>query len=292
MVLQDGNSDGRRATHNIRIDFLPEEDADDVDDIDDVDDVAEVDDIAEVDDDTSEMKKVAAAADSTDVAGSAGSTDEKTGKESGESGTTTGEDATVSGLPKGARLVQGKNGETYVITETTVLHDIVVLLLKIAIIILAVILIFTFLFGFFRTTSSDMSPNVNNGDLIMYYRLDKNYQAQDLTLVNYKGQTEVRRVVATAGDCVDIDSEGLKINGALQQEPKIPEGMKTLPYSNGFRFDTHKCPSGETGMGIKEGEIFVLADNRTNGTDSRVYGAVKISDTLGKVNMILRRREF
>jgi signal peptidase I len=195
----------------------------------------------------------------------------------------------VGELPKGARLVEGKNGETLIVTETTVLHDIVVLLLKIAIIVLVFILVFTFLFGFFRTTSSDMSPNLKDGDLVMYYRLDKNYVAGDLTLVKYKGETEVRRVIAAAGDCVDIDSDGLKINGALQSEPEIFE--ETAPYEEGIHF-TGKCPSGQTGVYVHEGEIFVLADARSNGVDSRMYGPVKISQTLGKVNMILRRRGF
>ncbi len=185
---------------------------------------------------------------------------------------------------------EGKAGATPVV-ETTVLHDIVVLLLKIAVIILAFILVFTFLFGFFRTESADMSPNVDNGDLVMYYRLDKNYAASDLVVLAYQGEDQIRRVVATAGDCVNIDADGLKVNGALQQEPKIPRDQVTQPYADGIRF-TGQCPSGEPGVGVGEGEIFVLADARDNGVDSRVYGPVKVADTLGKVNMLLRRRQF
>ncbi len=194
-------------------------------------------------------------------------------------------------LPKGAQVVTGANGETLVVRQTSVLHDLVLLLLKISIVILAFVLVFTFLFGLFRTTSSDMVPNVNNGDLVMYYRLDKNYVTGDLTLVNYQGETQVRRVVASAGDCVLIDGDGLKVNGALQQEPKIADDETTQPYEDGIHF-TGTCPSGEPGVGVGEGEVFVLADARTNGVDSRMYGPVRVADTLGKVNLIFRFRQF
>ncbi len=194
-------------------------------------------------------------------------------------------------LPKGAQIITGRDGETVVVVQSSVAHDILVLLVKVAVIILAFILVFTFLFGFFRVASTDMAPNVNDGDLVMFYRLDKTYVTGDLTLVAYQGQTQVRRVVASAGDCVLIDAEGLKVNGALQQEPKISQGQVTQPYEDGIHF-TSTCPSGQPGVGVGEGQVFVLADARTNGVDSRIYGPVNITDTLGKINLILRLRQF
>ena len=43
---------------------------------------------------------------------------------------------------------------------------------------------------------------------------------------------------------------------------------------------------------VGEGQVFVLGDARENATDSRVYGAVEVKDTLGKVITILRRRDI
>lgn len=159
-----------------------------------------------------------------------------------------------------------------------VLRELLLLLIKIAAIACAFLLIFTFIFGMYRNLDPEMSPAVADGDLVIFYRLDKNYVAQDTLVLVFEGKKQVRRVVATAGDTVDITEDGLIINGAVQQEPDIY--FSTLPYKDGIRFP----------LTLKEGQIFVLGDHRTKATDSRVYGVVETGDTLGKVMAILRRR--
>jgi len=152
--------------------------------------------------------------------------------------------------------------------------------IKIVVVVLVFVLIFTLLYGLQRNTDPDMFPMVKDGDLVMYYRLDKDYTAGDLLLLEYKGDTEVRRVVAKAGDTVDIKDGGLVVNGALQQEPAIFE--KTQRYADGATFP----------LTVGPGQVFVLGDARNNATDSRVYGPVNEKDTLGKVITIIRRRGF
>ncbi|MCL2427242.1 MAG: hypothetical protein FWD05_13015, partial [Oscillospiraceae bacterium] len=49
------------------------------------------------------------------------------------------------------------------------------LALKIALISIAFFLIFTFVYGFHRTTDSDMSPMIRTGDLVLFYRLNRDY---------------------------------------------------------------------------------------------------------------------
>ena len=88
------------------------------------------------------------------------------------------------------------------------------------------------------------------------------------------------RVVATAGDTVDMLPDGFAINGVIQKEPNPQK--QTLPYTEGVTFP----------ITLKKGEIFLLGDDRENSADSRVYGAVQQEDTLGKVLNIVRRRNF
>ena len=164
--------------------------------------------------------------------------------------------------------------------KTSVLSDVLLLLLKILIIILIFVLLFTFLFGAVRLNEIAMEPNIKNGDLVLFYRLDKNYVANDCVVYKYQGKTQVMRVVAIAGDEVDITSEGLIINGILQSEPD--QTKETLPYAEGIDYPVK----------LKTGQIFLLGDNRENAEDSRVFGVVRQKETLGEVMTIIRRRNL
>ena len=73
---------------------------------------------------------------------------------------------------------------------------------------------------------------------------------------------QARRVLAAAGDEVDITEEGLFINGSLQQEHDIYE--ETIRYVTGIEFP----------LMVGEGQVFVLGDGRENAIDSRVYGCI------------------
>ena len=163
---------------------------------------------------------------------------------------------------------------------TSVLSDILLLLLKILIVILLFVLLFTFLFGATRYNDVAMEPNIKSGDLVIYKRYDKDFTTGQEAVLKYQGKTQVMRVVAVAGDTVDMTADGLVINGDLQEEPDPQK--ETLPYTEGITFP----------VTLKKGEVFLLGDDRENSADSRVYGAVQQEDTLGKVLNIIRRRNF
>jgi len=140
-------------------------------------------------------------------------------------------------------------------------------------------LLFTFVFGVVRYEEPSMAPAVKGGDLVIFNRYVTGvYLPREAIVLEFDGVTQVRRVVATAGDEVDITEDGLLINGALQQEPEIYQ--KTERYEQG----------GEFPLIVPEGQVFVLGDSRAGATDSRIYGCVEIDKTLGKVMTVIRRR--
>lgn len=157
-------------------------------------------------------------------------------------------------------------------------RDIIYLIAKILIIVLIAVLLFTMVFGLFYNLDQSMVPALQDGDLVMFYRFDRNYVAQDTIVVSYDGKNQVRRAVAVAGDTVDIKDEGVYINGALQMERNI--FTPTNRYVDGIDFP----------VTVGEGQVFVLGDDRENSIDSRMYGPINNDDTLGKVMMVLRRR--
>ena len=93
------------------------------------------------------------------------------------------------------------------IQEPSLAQDIIQLLLKIVIIIFAIILIFTFLYGIARINDVSMKPAIKDGDLVMYYRLDKRFVSGDVAVFEDNGRNTTGRVVAVAGDTVDITKD-------------------------------------------------------------------------------------
>ena len=161
-----------------------------------------------------------------------------------------------------------------------ILWEIGALVVKVLMIGLIFALIFTFIYGFHRTADADMAPMVKDGDVVLFYRLSNNHSIGDLVLLNFQGERQVRRIVAQAGDNIDITEDGLFINGALHHELEIFE--KTGRYAEGIDFP----------ITVGDGQIFVLGDARGNATDSRIYGPVNTKDTLGTAITVIRRRNF
>jgi signal peptidase I len=158
--------------------------------------------------------------------------------------------------------------------KLTVLRFIVKLLL----VILAVWAIFTFVFGIDRVSGDSMYPGLRDGDLILYYRLEKDYRIDDVVTFTLSGTTYQARIVAQEGDTVDLSKDGqLIVNGNVQQEEIFfpTEDMKndiSYPYT------------------VEADSYFVLCDYRTAGIDSRTYGTIPQSAFAGKIITVLRRR--
>jgi len=152
--------------------------------------------------------------------------------------------------------------------------------IKIAVIVASALLLVTCVYGFHRSAEPGMNPSIKDGDLVIFYRFNKKYRAGDLVLLAFQGKEQVRRVIATAGDTVDITEDGLTINGALQQEPGIYQ--KTQRYADGIHFP----------LTLGEGQVFVLGDAREGVVDSRIYGPVNARNTRGTVITIFRRRNL
>ena len=166
-------------------------------------------------------------------------------------------------------------------SSPSVWKDLLYLLAKIGAIALVFMILFTFVFGIVRYTEPSMSPAIKDGDLVIFYRGDEGaYHARDAVVLEVGRQKQVRRVVAIAGDSVDITEEGLVINGALQQEPGIYQ--KTERFTEGVDFP----------LIVPDGHVFVLGDSRAESLDSRIYGSVEVGDIQGSVMTVIRRRDI
>ena len=156
-----------------------------------------------------------------------------------------------------------------------------ILLLNLLIVITVLWLLFGFVIGVAIAPNDDMSPNIKSKDLLLYYRLDESYLAQDTVVFTKNNTTYIGRVVAVPGDSVDIsDDDQLIINGHVVSEPGI---HSPTPRYEGFV----KYP-----VLLGDNEYFILADARGGAEDSRYFGTVERSEIYGKSFALIRRHSI
>lgn len=148
----------------------------------------------------------------------------------------------------------------------------------------SLILIFTFVGRIIRVDGPSMLSTLHDGDMLLLQSMGYEPEQGDVVVLAkntfMNGRPIVKRVIAVAGQTVEIDYEAdtVTVDGVVLDEPYINEA------------DMH-VPSGDTitHIEVPEGSIFVMGDNRNNSSDSRVptIGAVDVRSVLGGVKCIL-----
>ena len=145
------------------------------------------------------------------------------------------------------------------------------------IVIVLIWLMFGVFIGIAHAPNDDMAPRIDGGDMLIYYRLDKNVKADDVIVLKKNDTQYVARVVAVGGDTVDItDDKRLVINGNSVVEKNIFN--ETEKYSEFLSYP----------YTVEEGKCFVLVDKRQSGEDSRYFGTVSKDEIKGTVLTVVR----
>jgi signal peptidase I len=135
------------------------------------------------------------------------------------------------------------------------------------------LVIYLFLGRTYSVDGQSMEPNLHNRqrlivDLVSYrFRIPKRGEIIVFDTPNHASTTPlIKRVVAIAGDTIEIQEGGVYINGGRLDEPYLME-----PTLGIFPLTL-----------IPEEHVFVLGDNRNNANDSRAFGAVPLGNILGR----------
>ena len=123
---------------------------------------------------------------------------------------------------------------------------------------------------------SSMNPLLQADEIVLVVRTD-NPARNDIIAFYHNNKLHIKRVIALAGDLVDIDENGVvSINGETLEEPYVSE----LSRGN--------CDI-EVPFMVPSGEVFVLGDNRPSSLDSRYsqFGTVNRDQIIGKVKLSL-----
>ena len=123
-----------------------------------------------------------------------------------------------------------------------------------------------------------MDPTLKDGDIVVYFRMVHNYERGDVVAMRVpSGDFYIKRVAATGGQTVDIYDGKLHLDGA-----EVPDG-----HANGVTEE-------ETGAVIypykvRDGNVFVLGDNRAVSKDSRMFGEVNLRQIKGRVFLMINK---
>ncbi len=141
-------------------------------------------------------------------------------------------------------------------------------------VIVALLLIRSFVVEPVRVRSDSMEPTVPSGAILLIdkfsYLIGDPDRGDVVVAANpLTGESIVKRVVAVGGDSVGIEDGQLIVNGTSVVEDYIDNAEM-----DGFFTGPDVVPPGQ---------VYLLGDNRDTSEDSRVFGPVDVDDVEGRV---------
>ena len=123
-----------------------------------------------------------------------------------------------------------------------------------------------------RIYGASMTPSLNESEIVVSVK-DGQFKTGDIIAFYYNNKILVKRVIAQAGDWVNIDKDGtVSINGEIIDEPYVQEKALgecdiEMPYQ------------------VPEDRVFVMGDYRDVSIDSRstTVGPVAKDQIVGRI---------
>lgn len=134
------------------------------------------------------------------------------------------------------------------------------------------VLIAVLLLPVLRIDGTSMTETLQDRDIVVALNSSE-FETGDVIAFYYNNGILVKRVIATAGDWVDIDEEGdVYVNGELVEEPYLTE--------KAFGQCDIDLPCQ-----VPEGRCFVMGDHRATSIDSRntAVGFISIDSVVGRI---------
>ena len=153
---------------------------------------------------------------------------------------------------------------------------------RLVFLLVAIWVIFGLIFGVERMSGVAMSPNLKDGELMLYTRIGSSYKVNDVVLYRHGDSSMISRIIATGNQVVDLNDEGyITVDGVIESSDMVYD----LSESN-------IMGSGVFPFRVPAGAYFVLNDNYYYTEDSRIFGAIDGRDIYGRVVTTLKVRDI
>lgn len=177
--------------------------------------------------------------------------------------------STATTAPTVAQLEEELKRETYRRRYNRALRSTIYTLVTVAAV---AVLVATLFLPVLRIYGTSMAPTTTDGDIVVAVK-GGNFDRGDIIAFWFNNKILVKRVIARAGEWVDIDEAGnVSINGDPLEEPYLTEKALgecdiELPYQ------------------VPDGRLFVMGDHRATSSDSRTtaVGCVAEEQIVGKL---------
>lgn len=154
-----------------------------------------------------------------------------------------------------------------------------------------VILIRWLLFKPFIVDGPSMKPNFHTGERVIVneilYDIRKPERGEVIVFhVPSEGRDFIKRVIGVAGDTVTVEGDVVTVNGEPVNETYIQSAIDDA-HNNNILYNNKNFPNEQfTDNKVPEGHVFVMGDNRSDSTDSRMIGYVPLGDIVGRADLI------
>lgn len=110
------------------------------------------------------------------------------------------------------------------------------------------------------------SPKIK--DVVVFYQSKKDGSQSKIQYI--------KRVIAIAGDRIQLQNGKLFVNKKLVNESYVSVSNNKTPYSLKMKLTT-----------VPQNHVFVMGDNRDNSSDSRMFGTIPEEEIIAKASNIL-----
>ena len=185
-------------------------------------------------------------------------------------------ETTVEILTTQEDALENEAGETSALKPRSFLKELYEYVETFCYALVLMILLFMFIFRYVSVDGESMRDTLQDNDKLVISNLAYTPQTGDIVVLKHSPKPLIKRVIATGGQTVKINDENWEIfvDDVLLDEPYVLRTSEIMDSVGGKLYEEFV---------VKEGEVYVMGDNRNNSLDSRAFGSFSAEDILGRV---------